>query len=682
MGFVEEDITANSVEIENDIEVYQEVERCSVDLDELPDLSEVEPNTEETKQEVIEEDIGANAVDIENDIETVDQEGGRYPADLEKNSNIPNDNENEPTSEETCDDNKVEPTSSEESCILSSAIGKDEAEPGMKVEVAGTWTAIPWLPIPCELSLDGLWEKELNLGKGVYEYKFLVNGNWFFNPSKPTVRQQNGITNNILTVEGTHNGNDKFLEEENEVSRQEICIDKAWSDEIEKGYEDVNKVSGEEIEIDIEKGVEIEIRKTLSDKTEKGLNEDLLATGEATGVQDEDLSKECIAADTLINAIYEAEGRQEEVKSKLKDKSEQESCLNNERDEKTTQEFCSDFAAMIKTNEFAQNDGSLDRQCRSLFAESIIQSSNLFKFLDEKFATNQKDDTVSGGKYLKEDSNSKVESRIEKENKQGGDQEASSIAKEDDKNAFENEGSKIKWEWKALERGDYVEIFEEAVSSEDKEGHTEGSKEDCAELSEETILFVDKEGHSEESKDIKREECTELLEENVMSVEEENHSEDSKDIEKEDCSELHFEDIVSSVDKEDYTEEPKGMNREDCTELHYEDIVSAVNPQTTRDPHVEEIVSAVNLQTTRDPHVGEIVSAVNLQTTREPHVEEIVSAINLQTTRDPHVEDIISAVNLQTTRDPHVEEIVSAVNHQITRDTNFEEIVSAVNHQI
>merc|ERR1712172_468392 len=375
--------------------------------------------------------------------------------------------------------------------------------------------------------------------------------------------------------------------------------------------------------------------------------EDLLATGEATGVQDEDLSKECIAADTLINAIYEAEGRQEEVKSKLKDKSEQESCLNNERDEKTTQEFCSDFAAMIKTNEFAQNDGSLDRQCRSLFAESIIQSSNLFKFLDEKFATNQKDDTVSGGKYLKEDSNSKVESRIEKENKQGGDQEASSIAKEDDKNAFENEGSKIKWEWKALERGDYVEIFEEAVSSEDKEGHTEGSKEDCAELSEETILFVDKEGHSEESKDIKREECTELLEENVMSVEEENHSEDSKDIEKEDCSELHFEDIVSSVD-----------------------------PQTTRDPHVEEIVSAENLQTTRDPHFEEIVSAVNLQTTRDPHVGEIVSAVNLQTTREPHVEDIISAVNLQTTRDPHCEEIVSAVNHQITRDTNFEEIVS------
>ena len=37
-------------------------------------------------------------------------------------------------------------------------------------------------------------------GKGVYEYKFLVNGVWFLDPSKPTVRHQNGITNNILTV--------------------------------------------------------------------------------------------------------------------------------------------------------------------------------------------------------------------------------------------------------------------------------------------------------------------------------------------------------------------------------------------------------------------------------------------------------------------------------------------------
>ena len=63
---------------------------------------------------------------------------------------------------------------------------------GLKVEVAGTWTTIPWQPIPCQVSfkfgrknpftvlfpfsrlnlllfqlsvtLDGLWEKELHLG--------------------------------------------------------------------------------------------------------------------------------------------------------------------------------------------------------------------------------------------------------------------------------------------------------------------------------------------------------------------------------------------------------------------------------------------------------------------------------------------------------------------------------------
>merc|ERR1712032_1152910 len=222
---------------------------------------------------------------------------------------------------------------------------------GVKVEVAGTWTAIPWQPIPCELSLDGLWEKELNLGKGVYEYKFLVNGVWFLDPSKPTVRHQNGITNNILTVEGTHNVN-RVLEEEikaeraqseeiekchkdvNEVSSKEICIDKAWSDKIGKGYEDVNNASGEAIEIDIasddvEKGEEIEIRKPRLGETETGY-EYVLATSAAmedlsceaidpTGVQDEDLSSEFIATKTFINDIYEAEGRQEEVKAKQKD---------------------------------------------------------------------------------------------------------------------------------------------------------------------------------------------------------------------------------------------------------------------------------------------------------------------------------------------------------------------------
>merc|ERR1712192_80521 len=158
---------------------------------------------------------------------------------------------------------------------------------------------------------------------------------------------------------------------------------------------------------------------------------------------------------------------------------------NNERDEKTTNKFCSDIARMGGLNEFAQNDGSLDQQCRSLFAEPILQSSSLFKFLDEKFSTNQEDDTVSGEDRegqdlkaesdLKEEPDLKVDSKIEEENKQGRDHEASSMDKEDDKNAFENEDSNIKWEWKALEKDDYVEIYEEAVSSIDEESHTETS---------------------------------------------------------------------------------------------------------------------------------------------------------------------------------------------------------------
>ena len=39
-----------------------------------------------------------------------------------------------------------------------------------------------------------------NTGEGVYEYKFLVNGAWLLDPSKPTVLHDDGITNNVLVV--------------------------------------------------------------------------------------------------------------------------------------------------------------------------------------------------------------------------------------------------------------------------------------------------------------------------------------------------------------------------------------------------------------------------------------------------------------------------------------------------
>ena len=51
---------------------------------------------------------------------------------------------------------------------------------------------IPWL-----------WHvklKNISTGEGVYEYKFLVNGVWFLDSSKPTVSHDDGITNNVLVV--------------------------------------------------------------------------------------------------------------------------------------------------------------------------------------------------------------------------------------------------------------------------------------------------------------------------------------------------------------------------------------------------------------------------------------------------------------------------------------------------
>merc|ERR1711974_280724 len=70
---------------------------------------------------------------------------------------------------------------------------------GLKVEIAGSWND-PWKPWPCKLSAEGLWVIELNLEPGTYEYKYLINGIWFLDSSKPTAKDLNGHVNNILTV--------------------------------------------------------------------------------------------------------------------------------------------------------------------------------------------------------------------------------------------------------------------------------------------------------------------------------------------------------------------------------------------------------------------------------------------------------------------------------------------------
>merc|ERR1711915_765912 len=68
------------------------------------------------------------------------------------------------------------------------------------VEVSGSWTK-DWKRQPCKLNSDGMFEIELDLSPGIYEYKFLVNGIWSLDETKPSVRNEFGGENNVLIVE-------------------------------------------------------------------------------------------------------------------------------------------------------------------------------------------------------------------------------------------------------------------------------------------------------------------------------------------------------------------------------------------------------------------------------------------------------------------------------------------------
>lgn len=46
----------------------------------------------------------------------------------------------------------------------------------------------------------GKWRKQLTLLKGVYQYKFIVDGQWVHDPNKETIPNLFGSFNNIVRV--------------------------------------------------------------------------------------------------------------------------------------------------------------------------------------------------------------------------------------------------------------------------------------------------------------------------------------------------------------------------------------------------------------------------------------------------------------------------------------------------
>jgi 1,4-alpha-glucan branching enzyme len=68
------------------------------------------------------------------------------------------------------------------------------------VEVAGEFSN--WKGLPLTKDADGNWTKTLYLKPGQYGYKFIVNGEWLFDPKNPARKTVNDVANSALTVGG------------------------------------------------------------------------------------------------------------------------------------------------------------------------------------------------------------------------------------------------------------------------------------------------------------------------------------------------------------------------------------------------------------------------------------------------------------------------------------------------
>lgn len=62
--------------------------------------------------------------------------------------------------------------------VLFSLLAPDARE----VSLAGDFTGWDKAPVPLKQRKDGIWLKELSLPSGVYEYRFIVDGEWQNDP--------------------------------------------------------------------------------------------------------------------------------------------------------------------------------------------------------------------------------------------------------------------------------------------------------------------------------------------------------------------------------------------------------------------------------------------------------------------------------------------------------------------
>jgi len=90
------------------------------------------------------------------------------------------------------------------------------------VSVAGSWSS--WAQLPLER--DGMgWSANLDLPPGKHLYKFIVEGSWIHDPTRPTETDPEGNVNNVVTVDehGVVGEEEESEEEEEEEEEQQRC---------------------------------------------------------------------------------------------------------------------------------------------------------------------------------------------------------------------------------------------------------------------------------------------------------------------------------------------------------------------------------------------------------------------------------------------------------------------------
>jgi len=123
------------------------------------------------------------------------------------------------------------------------------------VSVAGSWSS--WAQLPLER--DGMgWSANLDLPPGKHLYKFIVEGSWIHDPTRPTETDPEGNVNNVVTVDehGVVGEEEEEQQQQRCQCRRINCDDEEDSSSDEEGSEE-DEDDREEGDEKKEKGAEV-----------------------------------------------------------------------------------------------------------------------------------------------------------------------------------------------------------------------------------------------------------------------------------------------------------------------------------------------------------------------------------------------------------------------------------------